>query len=63
MIVLLFLASGAAVWLGWAADTRDREYSMGRVLGHRPWDGEDRYPDQTSTTPVGEDGPSDRTER
>jgi hypothetical protein len=59
VIGLLMLAAGAAVGLGWVADTRDREYSMGRVLGHRPWE-EDagRYPDQSSAPPWPPSGPA-----
>lgn len=63
LIAILYIASVAAVGLGWAADTRDREYSIGRVLDHRPWEDDTQYPDQSSATRVGEAGTSDDPSR
>jgi hypothetical protein len=38
LVTALLLALGAvAVWRGWCADSRDPDYTMGRVLGFRPW--------------------------
>jgi hypothetical protein len=33
-----FIALGLAAWFGWLPDTRDPEYSLGRVVGWRDRD-------------------------
>jgi len=38
----VLLLAAIAVWRGWLVDSRDPDYTMGRVLGHRPFERRDR---------------------